>query len=102
MPVTVDLPLVPPTAIGMAAALNNRASNWGRDRRLAPIALALTMSGTLSSIAAEATTIWSALVRPLPSWGKSSIPRCRRNSNFGASRPWSSVRSDPATAAPRP
>ena len=41
-------------------------------------------SGTVSSTAAEATTIWSARVMPLPSCGKSAMPCARRKSNLCA------------------
>ena len=54
MPVTVDLPLVPPTAIGIVASLNRSASISARVRRAQPRRSAATMSGTVGSIAAEA------------------------------------------------
>ncbi len=100
MPVTVDLPLVPPTAMPMGAALNNKARSSARLMRFRPSAFAFTMSGTWSSIAAVATKIWSALVRPLPSCGKRAMPWLSRKLNLDPSRPWSSIRSEPATVAP--
>ena len=46
MPVTVDLPLVPPTAMPIGAALNSSASSSARLIRSRPSAFAFTMSGT--------------------------------------------------------
>ncbi len=102
MPVTVDLPLVPATPIRLADALNSDASSSARVIRCAPTASAATMSGTVASTAAEATTIWSADTIPLPSWRWSAMPRAARSSNFAGNRPESRLRSDPATVAPRP
>ena len=69
IPVTVLLPLVPPTAIRTGAALNSLASSCARDRRGQPSSFARTISGTLSSTAAEATSTCSGAVIPLPSCG---------------------------------
>ena len=57
MPVTVDLPLVPATPIGSELALNRLASSSARVIRSAPARSAATMSATVGSTAAEATTI---------------------------------------------
>ena len=57
MPVVVDLPLVPATPIESGAALNNCASSSARVTTFAPTRRAATMSGTVASTAAEATTI---------------------------------------------
>jgi hypothetical protein len=89
MPVTVDLPLVPPTAMPVGAALNSVASSSARVMRGQPSSLARTTSGTVSSIAAEATRVCSAEVTPLPSCGKSSKPWLRSQANFSGVRPWS-------------
>lgn len=102
MPVTVDLPLVPATPIGSGLALNRSASRSARRIRRHPVACAATMSATLSSTAAEATTIWSAETIPLPSCANRSMPSARNAANLAGTRPWSSPRSDPATTAPRP
>ncbi|MCY1170889.1 hypothetical protein D9M73_109790 [compost metagenome] len=102
MPVTVDLPLVPATPIGSSLALNRDASNCGRLSRCAPTRSAATMSATLGSTAAEATTICSAEVTPEPSCGNSATPLAARSANLAGKRPASSVRSDPATLVPRP
>ena len=67
MPVTVDLPLVPPTAMLVAAAFRSSASSSGRALRGRPSSFARTTSGTLSSTAAEATSVWPSR-RPEPSW----------------------------------
>ncbi len=83
MPVTVDLPLVPPTAMPSGAALNSSASSSGRAIRGAPSSAARTTSGTVSSIAAEVTTIWSAPVMPLPSCGKRAMPRAAQEFELG-------------------
>ena len=100
MPVTVDLPLVPPIATLRGAVLNRLARSSARVMRAQPSAFALAMSGTLSSIAADAIRIWSPFIRPLPSCGKRSMPRLCSHANFGPKRPWSSARSEPATFAP--
>ncbi len=84
MPVVVDLPLVPPTAMLSGAALNSSASSSARVVMVAPTRRAACTSGTVSSTAAEVTRIWSARVTPLPSWRKSAMPCARRNSNFCA------------------
>ena len=47
MPVTVDLPLVPATPIGIVASLNRSASISARVRRSQPSRSAATMSGTV-------------------------------------------------------
>jgi hypothetical protein len=57
MPVTVDFPLVPPTATLRGALLNKSASSSARVMRAQPKAFALATSGTLSSIAADAIRI---------------------------------------------
>ena len=87
MPVTVDLPLVPATPIRTRLSLNSDASRSARRIRCAPTRVAAAMSGTVSSTAADATTICSDEAMPLPSWGKRSIPSARSAANFGASRP---------------
>ena len=69
MPVTVDLPLVPATPIGSAASLNSAASASARVARSQPFAFAATMSGTVSSTAAEAMTRWPSRT-PFPSCGE--------------------------------
>ena len=102
MPVTVDFPLVPATPIGSVLALNSDASSSGRLSRSAPTRSAATISATLASTAADATTICSAEVTPDPSCGNSVTPFAARSSNFAGSRPASRVRSEPATRAPRP
>jgi hypothetical protein len=56
MPVTVDLPLVPPMAMPQGATLNSRASSSARLIRGQPSSRARTISGTVSSTAAEATS----------------------------------------------
>ena len=63
------------------------ANSSARVMSLAPMARAAFTSGTVSSTAAEVTTMKSARVMPLPSWGWSLIPRARRNSNLSAVRP---------------
>ncbi len=102
IPVTVDLPLVPPTAIPVGAALNRPESSSARVIRRQPSSLARTISGTLSSIAAEATRTCSAEMMPLPSCGNRAMPLLSSQANFSGVRPWSRLRSDPATSAPRP
>jgi hypothetical protein len=102
MPVTVDLPLVPPMAMPVGAALNSVASSSARLMRGQPSSLARTTSGTVSSTAAEATSVWRGEVMPLPSCGKSVKPRLSSQANFSAVRPWSRLRSEPATSAPWP
>ena len=57
MPVTVDLPLVPATPMAKGAALKRAESMSARLIRRAPTRSAAAMSGTVSSTAAEATTI---------------------------------------------
>ena len=57
MPVTVDLPLVPAIAIPAPLVLKRMELSSARVRRRQPSALACAISGTVSSIAAEATTI---------------------------------------------
>ena len=85
MPVVVDLPLVPATPMLRRAALNSSASSCGAgDQAGAPTRRAACTSGTVSSTAAEVTTIWSGPVTPLPSCGNSAMPRARRKSNFCA------------------
>ena len=65
MPVTVDLPLVPPTATLRCAALNSSASNSGRvSARSAELVGARTTSGTVSSTAAEVTSDLLGAGRP--------------------------------------
>ena len=100
IPVTVDFPLVPPTAIPCGAALNRVASSSARLIREQPSSRARTTSGTLSSTAAEATSVWSAETMPLPSCGCSAMPRLSSQANFSGLRPWSRLRSDPAIVAP--
>ena len=102
MPVTVDLPLVPAMPIGSSLALNRVLSSSARLIRAQPSRVAVTISATVSSTAAEATTICSADTMPLPSCGCSRMPRAIRLSNLAGTRPWSSPRSDPSTIAPRP
>ena len=86
MPVTVDLPLVPPMAMGSGAALNSSASNWARVLRGQPSRLAAAISGTSSSIAALAISVCPAF-RPLPSCGNSVMPLARNQSNLSSLRP---------------
>ena len=69
------------------AALNNCASNSARVTNAAPTRLADATSGTVSSTAADATTICSLRVTPEPSCGKSAMPCPRRKSNFSVVRP---------------
>ncbi len=57
MPVVVDLPLVPATPIRNGAALKSSASNSARVTIGAPMRRAATTSGTVSSTAAEITTV---------------------------------------------
>src|SRR3712207_8241377 len=61
MPVTVDLPLVPPTAILLGAALNSSASSSGRFTRSAPSSVALTTSGRSEErrVGKECRSRWS-------------------------------------------
>ena len=54
IPVTVDLPEVPPTAIEHVARLNNCDNSSARLNRAQPSSRARATSGTLSSIAADA------------------------------------------------
>ena len=89
MPVTVDLPLVPPTAMPVSAALNRVASSSARVMRGQPSSRARTTSGTVSSIAAEATSVWLLEVTPLPSCGNSLKPARSSQANFSGVRPWS-------------
>ena len=102
IPVTVDLPLVPPTAIPTGAALNKAESSSARLIRAQPSSRARTTSGTVSSTAAEATSVWSAAEMPLPSCGWSAKPCRSSHANFSGVRPWSRLRSEPATLAPCP
>jgi len=102
MPVVVDLPLVPPMAMPVGAALNSSANSSARVMRASPSRAAARTSGTVSSTAADATRICSGRVSPLPSCLCSPMPRARRKSNLGAVLPWSSDRSDPSTAWPSP
>jgi len=87
MPVTVDLPLVPPTAMDCGAALNSVASNCARLIRAQPSSSARTTSGTVSSTAAEATSVWLAVVIPLPSCGNRVKPSVSSQANFSGVRP---------------
>ena len=57
IPVTVDLPLVPATPMRQEAALNIAALSSARVMRVQPNTRARATSGTVSSIAAEATKI---------------------------------------------
>ena len=57
IPVVVDLPLVPPTAMLRAAPLNRSAKSSARVIRVAPTLNAAATSGTVSSTAADATRI---------------------------------------------
>ncbi len=57
IPVVVDLPLVPATPMPMGAALNRSASKSARDIRRIPRRFAARTSGTVSSMAVEATRI---------------------------------------------
>ena len=63
--------------------------NPGAARRILrhPSSAARTISGTVSSTAAEATRICSAEVIPLPSCGCSSNPRLSSHANFSGVRP---------------
>ena len=64
---------------------------------------AATMSGTVSSTAAEATTIWSADDDAAAVLREQRDAAARAGSRtWPAARPWSSARSEPATVAPRP
>ena len=74
MPVVVDLPLVPATPMLVFAALNNCARSSARVMNVAPTARADATSGTVSSTAADATTICSWRVTPEPSCGNSAMP----------------------------
>ena len=56
MAVIVDLPEVPATPTRSGAALNSSLSSSARRWTRAPTARAATMSGTVSSTAAEATS----------------------------------------------
>src|SRR5690606_21830434 len=67
-----------------------------------PSSFARTISGTVSSTAALATRTCAALLMPLPSWGNSVKPSRSSAANFSGVRPWSRLRSEPATSAPRP
>src|SRR3546814_14812605 len=62
MPVVVDLPLVPPTAMPVGAALNRRARSWGRVICLVPRRRAAWTSGTVSATAADVTSSRFGLV----------------------------------------
>ena len=87
MPVTVDLPEVPPMAIPKGAALNNVARSCARLMRGQPSSFARITSGTVSSTAAEATSVCTAPEMPLPSCGCSSKPRLSSQANFSGVRP---------------
>ena len=69
MPVMVDLPEVPATPMEAGATLNSSLSSWGRVLMVAPTAFAAPMSGTVSSTAPVAMTVWSGRVTPEPSCG---------------------------------
>ena len=77
MPVTVDLPLVPPTATLRCAAFSSLARNCGRVRWGRPSSFARTTSGTVASTAAEVTSVMP-LRSPDPSCGNSWIPSERK------------------------
>ena len=64
MPVVVDLPLVPATPMALGAALNSSASSSARSISRARTRRAACTSGTVSSTAADVTTIVSGLVTP--------------------------------------
>ena len=100
MPVMVDLPEVPATPIEVGAALNSCDSSSGRVRMRAPTRFAAPMSGTVSSTAPVATTIWSGLVTPEPSCGCRATPWPSSQANFSGVRPWSRERSEPAMRFP--
>ncbi len=99
MPVVVDLPDVPPTATRDWRGVDQFGQQFRPlDLTAQPSVFAATMSGTVSSTAAEVTSIWLALVTPEPSCGWRPMPRAFRKSNFAAVRPASSDRSDPSTS----
>ena len=77
IPVTVDLPLVPPTATLRCAALSNWARNCGRVMWGRPSARARTTSGTLSSTAPDVTSVMPGWT-PEPSCGNSEMPSERK------------------------
>ncbi len=87
IPVTVDLPLVPPMAMPTSAALNKVARSSARLIRAQPSCFARTTSGTVSSTAAEATSVCAAAVIPLPSCGNSAKPSDSSQANFSGVRP---------------
>src|SRR5829696_3628271 len=99
MPVTVDFPLVPPTATLRCASFSSWARNCGRVRCVRPSSRARTTSGTVSSTAAEVTSSMPGC-SPDPSCGNSWMPSDFRYSNLCGVRPASSERSEPATFAP--
>ena len=98
MPVVVDLPLVPATPMRDRCRVEQigqqlgAQQDSGADRAARPGCRARCPRPR-----PEATTICSGRVTPVPSCGKSSMPRARRKSNLSAVRPWSSARSEPAT-----
>ena len=59
------------------------------------------MSGTVSSTAPVATTIWSARVTPEPSCGCRATSWASSQANFSGVRPWSRDRSEPSMRWPR-
>ena len=77
IPVTVDLPLVPPTATLLCAALSNCANSCGRVTRSSPSSTARTTSGMVGSTAADVTRVMPS-ASPLPSCAWSGIPSERR------------------------
>ena len=101
MPVMVDLPLVPATPIEAGAALNSWLSSSGRVTMRAPARFAAPMSGTVSSMAPVATTVWSGRVTPEPSCGCRVTPWASSQANFSGVRPWSRDRSEPSIRPPR-
>jgi hypothetical protein len=87
MPVTVDLPLVPATAIPAPLVLNRIELSSARVSLRQPSSAARAISGTLSSTAALATTTWSGERTPLPSCGYSTNPSRSSARNFSGVRP---------------
>jgi hypothetical protein len=77
IPVTVDLPLVPPTATLRCASLSNFARNSGRVKWARRSSRARTTSGTVSSTAAEVTSVIPGC-RPEPSCGNNWMPSERK------------------------
>ena len=86
IPVMVDLPLVPATPTEVGAALKIWLSSSGRVTICAPARFAAPMSGTVSSTAPVATTIWSPRT-PDPSCACSTTPCALSQSNFSGVRP---------------